>query len=119
MQHLFAAFSATQHDAHQLQQCIVQRTTANIVLKCKLSMEIALQADHLNKPENFELLEQAQVIYSAGFFLTVSPESILIAGKHAAENNKLYCMNISAPFLLQVRSHNLSPLAILRAQQRC
>ena len=65
----------------------------------------AAQADHLNKPENFELLEQARVIYSAGFFLTVSPESILIAGKHAAENNKLYCMNISAPFLLQVCRH--------------
>ena len=61
-----------------------------------------MQADHLQKPENFELLEKARVIYSAGFFLTVSPESILIAGKHAAENIKLYCMNISAPFLLQV-----------------
>ena len=43
-----------------------------------------------------------QVIYSAGFFITVSPESIMAAAKHCAENDKVYCMNISAPFIVQV-----------------
>lgn len=36
-----------------------------------------------------------------GFFLTVSPESILTVAKHAAENNKTFMMNLSAPFIPQ------------------
>lgn len=36
-----------------------------------------------------------------GFFLTVSPESILKVAKHASENNKVFCMNLSAPFISQ------------------
>merc|ERR1712073_4186 len=39
--------------------------------------------------------------YSAGFFLTVSVDSMLKVAKHCAENNKTYCLNLSAPFLIQ------------------
>lgn len=60
------------------------------------------KVDHFKQKDNFALLEQARIVYSAGFFLTASPESILVAAKHAAAKNKIYCMNISAPFLLQV-----------------
>lgn len=60
------------------------------------------KAEHLREPENWELVKQARVFYSAGFFITVSPESILEVAKHACENNKVYCMNISAPFITQV-----------------
>ncbi|RXG53599.1 hypothetical protein Avbf_11442, partial [Armadillidium vulgare] len=38
---------------------------------------------------------------SLGFFLTVSPESILEVGRHASENNKVFSMNLSAPFLCE------------------
>ncbi|GAA6111114.1 adenosine kinase isoform X1 [Tachysurus ichikawai] len=34
-----------------------------------------------------------------GFFLTVSLESILKVAKHAFENNKIFCLNLSAPFI--------------------
>ena len=71
---------------------------------CKAASHVVLvQASHLQEKDNFALLEQARIIYSAGFFLTASPESMLIAAKHAAANNKIYCVNISAPFLLLVR----------------
>jgi len=33
--------------------------------------------------------------------LTVSPASLIHLGKHAAENNKLFAMNLSAPFLVE------------------
>ena len=56
----------------------------------------------MKQPENWALVEAARVIYSAGFFITVSPESILLVAKHCAENNKAYCMNLSAPFISQV-----------------
>jgi adenosine kinase len=61
------------------------------------------KADHLQKPENWALLEAARVVYSAGFFITVSPESILASAKHCAENDKIYSMNLSAPFIMQAR----------------
>jgi adenosine kinase len=57
--------------------------------------------DHLFQPENWELVEKAKFFYIAGFFLTVSPESIVSVGKHAAENNKTFMMNLSAPFLCE------------------
>lgn len=40
-------------------------------------------------------------VHFQGFFLTVSPESILKVAKHASENNKIFCMNLSAPFISQ------------------
>merc|ERR1712222_104067 len=37
----------------------------------------------------------------AGFFITVSPPSMLGIGKHCAANGKTYCLNLSAPFIPQ------------------
>lgn len=58
--------------------------------------------DHVSQPENWAVVEKARVIYSAGFFITVSPDSILKVAKHAHEHNKIYAMNLSAPFIMQV-----------------
>lgn len=55
--------------------------------------------DHLKKPENWALVEKAQCVYIAGFFLTVSVDSILAVGKHCAETGKYFLMNLSAPFI--------------------
>ncbi|KAL4459058.1 hypothetical protein ABPG75_013923 [Micractinium tetrahymenae] len=60
------------------------------------------KVDHLRQPENMACLEKARVIYSAGFFITVSPESMLTMAKHACENDKTYCLNLSAPFICEV-----------------
>ena len=56
--------------------------------------------DHLKA--NWSAVEAARVIYSAGFFITVSPDSMMEVAKYAAANNKYYCLNISAPFLCEV-----------------
>ncbi|XP_033886893.1 adenosine kinase-like isoform X1 [Acipenser ruthenus] len=56
---------------------------------------------HLDLEENWKLVEKAKVFYIAGFFLTVSPESILKVAKHASEHNKVFSLNLSAPFISQ------------------
>ncbi|XP_028990479.1 adenosine kinase b isoform X3 [Betta splendens] len=56
---------------------------------------------HLDLDSNWELVKKAKVYYIAGFFLTVSPESIIKVAKHASDNNKIFCMNLSAPFISQ------------------
>eukprot|EP00271_Cylindrocystis_brebissonii_P013303 TRINITY_DN33039_c0_g1_i1.p1 TRINITY_DN33039_c0_g1~~TRINITY_DN33039_c0_g1_i1.p1 ORF type:complete len:343 (-),score=74.05 TRINITY_DN33039_c0_g1_i1:302-1330(-) len=57
--------------------------------------------DHLQQPENWALVEKAQFYYMSGFFLTVSPPSIMLVAKHAAEHNKVFSMNLAAPFIAQ------------------
>jgi len=60
------------------------------------------KVDHLKKPEVWKMVEEAKIIYSAGFFITVSPDSMRLASETAAKNNALYCLNLAAPFLMQV-----------------
>ena len=59
------------------------------------------QVEHVKQPNNWAVIEKAKLVYSAGFFITVSPESIMATGRHCAEHNKVYAMNLSAPFICQ------------------
>ena len=78
------------------------------------------QVDHVKAPENWALVEAASVIYSAGFFITVSPESILLVARHCAQHNKVYAMNLSAPFISEVGPPQpLLRLAPVQGQNRC
>merc|ERR1719316_793622 len=60
------------------------------------------KVDHMKKPENWKLVEEAKIIYSAGFFITVSPDSMKAAAEHTVKSGALYCLNTAAPFILQV-----------------
>lgn len=51
-----------------------------------------LQVSHIEQPENWAAVEAAKVIYSAGFFITVSPEAIAKTSQHCCEKGKIYCM---------------------------
>lgn len=56
-------------------------------------------ADHLLKPENQQLLERAKFFYIEGYFLTVSPHSIMLVAEKALANNAVFMFNLSATFL--------------------
>lgn len=58
--------------------------------------------EHFDTPEIQAMLAATKIVYSAGFFITVSPDTILAFGKHCSENAKTLCMNLSAPFIMQV-----------------
>lgn len=57
--------------------------------------------DHLKREDSKKAIEQAQIVYISGFFLTVSVESIREVAQHCVDNNKIFAMNLSAPFLIQ------------------
>jgi len=56
---------------------------------------------HFESPEIQQLLPKIDIVYSAGFFLTVSPETVVQLGKHCAEHNKIFVFLVAAPFLVQ------------------
>eukprot|EP00160_Parvularia_atlantis_P018992 Unigene7250_Nuclearia_a/m.22260 Unigene7250_Nuclearia_a/g.22260 ORF Unigene7250_Nuclearia_a/g.22260 Unigene7250_Nuclearia_a/m.22260 type:complete len:345 (-) Unigene7250_Nuclearia_a:107-1141(-) len=57
--------------------------------------------EHLLLPDNWAYVEGAKFFYSTGYFVTVSPASIMRVAKHAAETNKIYAFNLAAPFVSQ------------------
>ncbi|KAK6037399.1 hypothetical protein COOONC_25095, partial [Cooperia oncophora] len=71
--------------------------------------------EHMLKPENAKIIENAKYFYIAGFFLTVSPPSIMHVAEHSFKHDKvlmnvLYgvtrclkssCSNLAAPFISQ------------------
>jgi len=82
--------------------CAVLITGNDRSLVANLSAANNFKETHVQVPENLAVVEKAKVIYSAGFFATVSPPSMKIAWETAARTGALYCVNLSAPFLMQV-----------------
>eukprot|EP00812_Abedinium_dasypus_P015585 NODE_921_length_1309_cov_1501.884370.p1 GENE.NODE_921_length_1309_cov_1501.884370~~NODE_921_length_1309_cov_1501.884370.p1 ORF type:complete len:341 (+),score=94.87 NODE_921_length_1309_cov_1501.884370:79-1101(+) len=60
------------------------------------------KVDHCREAANWKLVQDADIVYSAGFFVTVSQEAIGVAAEQKATDGKIYSMNLSAPFLMQV-----------------
>lgn len=54
------------------------------------------------------VVDRAQLVYSAGFFLTVSPDTVHALGAACSEKNKLFAVNLSAPFITQVFAEPLA-----------
>ncbi|XP_076680276.1 adenosine kinase 2 isoform X2 [Andrena cerasifolii] len=79
--------------------CAVLITGKERSLCANLAAANCFLPSHIQEPENKRLIEVARYIYVSGFFLTVSPETIQMVARHAFENNKMFIMNLSAPFL--------------------
>lgn len=79
--------------------CAVLVNGHNRSLVANLSAANEYKVDHLKS--NWATIEAARIFYVTGFFLTVSPEAMLLLGQHAAESQKTFSMNLSAPFLCQ------------------
>ena len=56
---------------------------------------------HLETSEAKEIIARGRVFYVTGFFLTVSVDAMLTLAKHCVEENKVFAINLSAPFLIQ------------------
>lgn len=71
-------------------------------LIANLSAANNFQESHLDQKEVSAVYEAARITYVAGFFLTVSPPSIIRLAKASnADESKVFCMNLSAPFVVE------------------
>lgn len=71
-------------------------------LTTNLSAAANYKASHLQEPEQWKVLQAAKIVYSAGFFITTSPESMELASQEMLKTGGIYCLNLSAPFIVQV-----------------
>jgi len=83
-------------------KCAVTILDKERSLTTELSAANNYKASHLQEAAQMKVLEGAKVVYSAGFFITVSPESMDIASEKTVEKKTTYCLNLSAPFIVQV-----------------
>lgn len=88
-----------QHDEEPTGTCACLITEKVRSLVANLGAANGYKKAHLDQKENWALVERAQYVYIAGFFLTVSTDSILEVAKHCAKENKYFMMNLSAPFI--------------------
>merc|ERR1712010_291068 len=56
---------------------------------------------HLETSESKVIYERARFFYIAGFFLTVSMESLVLVAEHSLVMDKIFCLNLSAPFIIE------------------
>ncbi|XP_043332434.1 adenosine kinase isoform X2 [Cervus elaphus] len=102
-------------DAHYYEQneqptgtCAACITGGNRSLVANLAAANCYKKEkHLDMEKNWILVDKARVYYIAGFFLTVSPESVLKVAHHASENNRIFTLNLSAPFISQFYKESL------------
>jgi len=81
--------------------CAVLVTGSSRSLCAYLGAANHFKKTHLDKPENFAYVEKAQFYYISGFFITVSPDSLLHVAQYACSKNRTFMMNLSAPFICQ------------------
>lgn len=81
--------------------CAVLITDHHRSLCANLGAANYFTVDHLRKPENRKLIDSAHFYYISGFFLTVSPPSMLEVAKVALEHDRPFIMNLSAAFISQ------------------
>lgn len=55
---------------------------------------------HLETDKAKEIIESAEIYYSAGFFLTVSVPSLVKVAEEFVAKNKIVAINLSAPFIV-------------------
>jgi len=69
-----------------------------------------LKKEHLEAEISKKMIASSKIIYSAGFFITVSLESMLAAAKHCKEHGKPYCFNFSAEFIVTIFKDRVSEI---------
>ncbi|KAF2749572.1 Ribokinase-like protein [Sporormia fimetaria CBS 119925] len=89
-------------------RCGVIITGHNRSLCTDLAAANLYKLDHLKQPEVWKLVENAKFFYVGGYHLTVCVPAILALAEEAASKNKVFILNLSAPFIPQFFKDQLS-----------
>jgi len=89
------------NDSAKTGTCAVLITGNERSLVAHLGAANHFTVDHLNKPDNWSLIEKAKVFYISGYFFTVCQEAILKIANYALEHKRTFSINLSAPFISQ------------------
>lgn len=81
--------------------CLITGDGAHRSLVADLGAANTFKPTHFDADGVWSIITAADYFYIGGFFLTVSPESILKVAKHGCAENKYVTMNLSAPFICQ------------------
>ncbi|GAA98700.1 uncharacterized protein L969DRAFT_91378 [Mixia osmundae IAM 14324] len=81
--------------------CAVVITGHNRSLATLLGAAEKFTPSHLEESNVKQLIEGAKFFYLGGFFLTHGIESATKLASYASEHNKMFAMNLSAPFIPQ------------------
>ncbi|XP_023946398.1 uncharacterized protein LOC112051829 [Bicyclus anynana] len=90
--------------------CAVLVTGTHRSLCANLAAAQKFTPDHLDKPECKKSIESAKYFYASGFFVAVSPESIMLLADRAHTGGHTFIMNLSAPFVSQFFKEPLQKL---------
>uniref|UniRef100_A0A182NPF1 Adenosine kinase n=1 Tax=Anopheles dirus TaxID=7168 RepID=A0A182NPF1_9DIPT len=90
--------------------CAVLITGTQRSLCANLAAANDFTPEHLRSEPNQAYLSQARFFYVSGFFFTVSFESALAVAKEAAASDRMFMMNLSAPFVPQFYKSNLEEI---------
>ena len=92
---------------HPTGRCAVLVFNKDRSLVTDLAAANHYQLSHLQTAPIDAVVQKARYIYSAGFFLTVSPPSLMHLAHHVQQTGKKLLGNISAPFIAQFFSEPL------------
>ncbi|CAI5701538.1 unnamed protein product [Peronospora effusa] len=94
--------SYLEHTGIKTGTCAVCVVDSERSLVADLSAANHFHHDHLTKSESQEIISKGRIFYSAGFHLTVSPPAVMTLAEHAKANNKIFLLNLSAPFIIEL-----------------
>jgi len=87
--------------------CAVCITDKERSLVANLAAANNFKIDHCSTDKAKQMISSAKIIYTAGFFITVSVETMLMLGQECQKLNKPYCLNLSAEFITTVFKQQL------------
>ncbi|OQS00820.1 adenosine kinase [Achlya hypogyna] len=77
--------------------CLNDAGERSLVANLSAANEMAVK--HLDDPTSKTIIENGKIYYSAGFHLTACPEAVMKLAEHATYSNKVFMINLAAPFL--------------------
>jgi adenosine kinase len=88
-------------ETHPTGRCGVVITGHDRSMVTDLAAANEYKVEHLKSLAIWKLVEQAQYYYVGGYHLTVCVPAIMALAEEAVEKNKVFILNISAPFIPQ------------------